>query len=135
MRKEIKVGDWVVWEGKGEGILKKEGVYKVIEVDKAVVTVSKNGSAFSAYYTEFSLSNPNELTVRELCEWIKKIGYGKGDYDAFLLYDDFNGGFRDGVIGFHNLESLTELVRNPNAKRKEEIKKQIEELQKELNKL
>ena len=134
MSKEFKVGDWVVWEGEGEGILKKGGVYKVIEVDKAVVTVSTNGSAFSAYYTNFSLSNPNELTVRELCEFFGKKGYGVHG-NPIELYYDCSGCSQDEVIVFRNLDQLTELVRNPNAKRKEEIKKQIEELKKELKEL
>ena len=134
LKREFKVGDWVVWEGEGEGILKKGGVYKVIGVDKLVVTVSTNGSAFSAYYTEFSLSTPNELTVRELCEWIKDKGSYKVN-NNIKLWDDCCGGSDDGVIDFNSLEHLTELVREPNFQRKEEIRKQIEELKKELNKL
>ena len=134
MRKEIKVGDWVVWEGKDELLVKQGELYKVAEVDKSIVTVETKAGCLSAYYTNFSLYNPNELTVRELCEFIKKKGDGDVDY-SIELYNDFSGGSRDGVIHFYSLEELTELVRNPNALRKEEIKKQIEELQNELNNL
>jgi len=91
-------------------------------------------SMFLDHSNNFSLSDPNELTVRELCEFIKKKGDGDVDY-SIELYNDFSGGSRDGVIHFYSLEELTELVRNPNALRKEEIKKQIEELQKELKEL
>ena len=91
-------------------------------------------NAYLNHNNNFSLSNPNELTVRELCEWIHKKGYG--DYgNPIELYYDCSGRSKYGVLDFNNLENLTKMVREDNTQRKEEIKKQIEELQKELKEL
>ena len=127
--KQLQVGDKVWIEVYVTHAIDKEGDIQVEGYSyggKENMYVNRN--------TNFSLSNPNELTVKELCEWIEKKGYGKG-FDAIELYGDCSGGSRDGVIDFNNLETLTELVREPNFQRKEEIKKQIEELQKELKEL
>ena len=122
--KQLKVKDkvWAELEVSEEDV----DVVTLIDYDADTFEITKNNN--------FSLSDPNELTVRELCEWIKGKGYGDA-CNPIELYNDFSGGSRDGVIDFNSLDQLTELVRNPNAQRKEEIKKQIEELQNELNKL
>ena len=128
--KQLKVGDkvWVeldvIMEIDEEGDVQVQGY-----------SCGRAESMFLDHSNNFSLSDPNELTVRELIEFVKEKGYGNGDYDAVLLYNDFSGGSRDGVIDFNSLDQLTKLVRDPNFQRKEEIKKQIEELQKELNNL
>ena len=82
----------------------------------------------------FSLSNPNELTVRELVEWMKEKDYGSV-HNPIMLFQDEAGCTDDGEVDFDNIQHLTKLVRNPNSKRKEEIKKQIEDLQQELKTL
>jgi hypothetical protein len=134
LKREFKVGDWVIWEGEDELSVKQGSSYKIAEVDKSIVTIETNDRPFSAYYTNFSLCN--ELTVRELCEFMEVNN---------ILGELVIAGDGEGFVSISNslnelslelsLEELTEMVRNPNTQRKEEIKKQIEELQKELNSL
>ena len=127
---QLKIGDKVWAE-----------VYVISEMDKQGdiqvegYSYEVKDSMFLNHTNNFSLSAQNELTVRELIEFVKEKGYGNGDYDAVLLYNDFSGGSRDGVIDFNSLDQLTKLVRDPNFQRKEEIRKQIEELEQELKKL
>ena len=134
LEREFKVGDWVIWEGEDELSVKQGSSYKIAEVDKSIVTIETNDRPFSAYYTNFSLCN--ELTVRELCEFMEVNN---------ILGELVIAGDGEGFVSISNslnelslelsLEELTEMVRNPNTQRKEEIEKQIEELQKELNSL
>ena len=126
---QLKVGD-KVWV--------EMGVLHTID-QEGDVTFSRHSSLghiglLLNHENNFSLSNPNELTVRELCEWMKEKGYGDV-HNPIMLFQDEGGYTDDEEVGFENIEQLTEMVRNPNAQRKEEIKKQIEELQKELNSL
>ena len=124
--KWVKVGDKVWAELKVLQEIDKEGDIQVEGYSyggKENMYVNRN--------TNFSLSNPNELTVRELCEWMGKEGYGSV-HNPIMLFQDEGGYIEDEGIEFDSLEQLTKLVREPNFQRKEEIKKQIEELQKEL---
>ena len=123
--KQLKVGDkvWVRLEVSqtidDEGDVTFKSRYSFGE-DKVYINDTNN----------FSLSNPNELTVRELCEW---IAVEDKHNDGLTLYSDGRG-VLNYIHRFLNTEEATNVVRH-NTQRKEEIKKQIEELQNELNNL
>ena len=127
--KQLKIGDKVWAE-----------VYVISEMDKQGdiqvegYSYEVKDSMYLNHNNNFSLSNPNELTVKELCEWLGKEGYGSV-HNPIMLFQDEGGYIDDEKIEFDSLEHLTELVREPNFQRKEEIRKQIEELQKELKEL
>ena len=127
--KQLKEGDkvWVELEVVQE--IDKEG-----DIQVGYFCNGGEGDVYLNEYNNFSLSNPNELSVRELCEWLKGKEYSRGN-NCIELWDDCRGSYKDGAIHFHSLDQLTELVREPNAQRKEEIKKQIEELKQELKEL
>jgi len=127
--KQLKVGDKVWVEMELIETIDNDGDFEFIG--------NYHSGKYNAYLNHnnnFSLSNPNELSVRELCDWLKKKGYGSG-VNPIRLYYDYSGSSKDRKLEFSDLEELTEMVRNPNLQRKEEIKKQIEELKKELDKL
>ena len=124
--KQLKVGDKVWVELRVLQKMDKEG-----DIQLERYCYSGKDNMYLNHNNNFSLSNPTELSVRELCEWIKKKDvWGQG----LALFGDGSGDI-DFKYGFSSIQELTDMVRNLNEQRKEEIKKQIKELQNELNKL